>query len=302
MTEVPGSATVFDVQRFSIHDGPGIRTVVFFKGCALACEWCQNPEAMSSGPEIAYYEDRCIEGCTRCLAVCEDEALRPEREGRVDFARCTHCGACVEHCPSHALRLIGRRWSARELLSEVGKDRSFFDSSGGGLTLSGGEPVLQSAFLTEFLPLAKQEGLHIALETAGAYAFAHMEPLIPWVDLWLFDLKVVDARRHSHYTGRENGEILANLEHILRLGSCVEVRMPVVPDRNTDAENVARTARLLGELGVPSLQLLPYNHLWEAKLPRLASKGPALGLRPPRDDFYRELSAEFARHGLEARL
>jgi len=297
----PG-ATIFDVQRFSIHDGPGIRTVVFFKGCGLACEWCQNPEAMSSGPELAYYPDRCIEGCTRCLGVCEDDALAPRREGRIDFARCTHCGACVERCPSSALRLVGQRWSAGELLVEVCKDRPFFDSSGGGLTLSGGEPALQSAFLGEFLPMAKNAGLHVAVETAGAYAFELIEPLLRWVDLWLFDLKVADAALHARYTGRKNDEILGNLGRLLELEQTVEVRMPVVPGRNTDAENVARTAELLGRLGVPSLQLLPYNHLWEAKLPRLGSERVALGLRPPSEEFYEQLSADFARHGLQARV
>jgi pyruvate formate lyase activating enzyme len=298
----PLGATVFDVQRFSIHDGPGIRTVVFFKGCGLACEWCQNPEAMSAGAELGYYADRCIEGCTRCLGVCEEDALGPQREGRVDFSRCSHCGACVERCPSDALRLIGRRWSAEALLAEVCKDRAFFDSSGGGLTLSGGEPVLHSAFLGDFLPRAKGVGLHIAVETAGAYAFELIEPLLDWVDLWLFDLKVADATLHARYTGRTNEEIMRNLERLLELELPVEVRMPVVPGRNTDAQNVARTAALLRRLGVPSLQLLPYNHLWEAKLPRLGGQRVALGLRPPGDDFYQQLSADFAQHGLEARL
>jgi pyruvate formate lyase activating enzyme len=299
---LPHAATVFDVQRFSLHDGPGIRSVIFFKGCALACAWCQNPEALQAGPELAYYEERCLDGCALCVATCPEAALRPSRAGRVDFTRCTGCGACVEVCPGDALRRIGRRVSPEALLEEVLADRSFYASSGGGITLSGGEPVLQAAFLREFLPLAKREGLHVVLETCGAWPFALGEPLLPFVDLVLFDVKLIDPGRHARATSRENNEILANLARLVERRVLLEVRMPVVPGTNTDAGNVAATACLLRDLGVGALTLLPYNHLWEAKLPRLGGARPPLGLRPPGDAFYAELRAEFARHGLAAHL
>lgn len=293
---------MFDVQRFSLHDGPGIRTVVFFKGCGLACAWCQNPEAMRAGPEIAYYAEECIEGCTRCLGVCPEDAVRPERASRIDFERCTGCGRCVEVCPGLALRSIGRARGARELLDEVLRDRPFFESSGGGLTLSGGEPVLQSAFLCELLPLARAEGLHVAVETSGAYPFSLLEPLLPWVDLVLFDVKLADAARHERATARGNEQVLANLRELVARRTPLEVRMPVVPGWNTDGENVAATARLLAGLGVGAVTLLPYNHLWEAKLPRLGLERRALGIRPPEGPFYERLRDEFARNGLPARL
>jgi pyruvate formate lyase activating enzyme len=298
----PHEALVFDVQRFSLHDGPGIRTVVFFKGCALACAWCQNPEAMRAGPELAYYEEECVDGCSLCVDVCPEDAIRRQRAARVDFERCTGCGLCVEACPGLALRAVGRPRSARELLDEVLRDRPFFESSGGGLTLSGGEPVLQSAFLRELLPLARAEGLHVAVETSGAYPFALLEPLLPWLDLVLFDVKLVDADRHERATSRRNEHVLANLRELARRRVPLEVRLPVVPGWNTDAENVAATARLLAGLGVGSITLLPYNHLWEAKLPRLGQERRALGILPPDDAFYERLRDEFARGGLAARL
>ena len=296
------SATIFDVQRFSIHDGPGIRTVVFFKGCSLACRWCQNPEAKNAAPEIAYYADRCVEGCTRCEAACDRGAIGDTREARVDLDRCNFCGACSDLCPSGALQRVGTAWSADALLAEVSKDRDFYEVSGGGITLSGGEPVLHVGFLQEFLPLTRGQGLHVAIETAGAYPFAVLESLLPLLDLVLFDLKVLDARRHLQLTGRDNRAILENLQQLVARRVPLEVRMPVVPDHNTDARNVAATARRLEELGVASITLLPYNHLWEAKLTHLGCEQRPLGIRPPDDEFYATLRRDFARHGIATRV
>ncbi len=296
------TAMIFDVQRFSLHDGPGIRTVVFFKGCALACAWCQNPEAMHGRAQLAYDEARCLEGCTRCQGLCPEGAIGLQRSGRVDFSRCTGCGLCVEACPTQALRTVGRQWGTDELLAEILRDRSFFVASGGGVTFSGGEPALHSGFLRELLPKLKREGVHTCLETAGAYGFALLEPLLGWMDLILYDLKVIDPQRHERYTTRDNADILANLRELLRRGVRLELRMPVIPGWNTDPENIDATARLLRELGVDHLTLLPYNPLWEAKLPRLGLQRRALGIRAPEDAFYARLQESFARSGVEARM
>lgn len=298
----PHEAVVFDVQRFSVHDGPGIRTVVFFKGCGLACAWCQNPEALRAAPELAYYADRCLEGCTLCVPLCPEQALRDARAERVDFARCTACGACVDACPSGALRQIGRRIGVDGLLAELLRDRPFYEASGGGVTFSGGEPVLHAAFLADLLPRARSEGLHLALETSGHYPFALLEPLLPWLDLVLYDLKVMDPAAHARLTGHDNAHVHDNLRRLLARGAPVEVRMPVVPGSNTDEDNVAATARLLAGLGVGAITLLPYNHLWEAKLPRLGTARRPLGIRPPDPGFYAALQRTFARHGLAAQL
>lgn len=298
----PHEGIVFDVQRFSVHDGPGVRTVVFFKGCGLACEWCQNPEALRAAPELAYYADRCLPGCRECLPTCEPHALRDERDRRVDFALCTACGACVEACPAAALRLVGEARGVEDLLAELLRDRPFYESSGGGVTFSGGEPVLHAAFLGELLPRLRREGVHVAIETSGRYAWPMLEGLLPWVDLVLFDVKVMDPDEHRRLTRHGNAEIHDNLRRVLASGVPVEVRMPVVPGRNTAGDNVEATARFLGGLGVPSLTLLPYNPLWEAKLPRIGTERRPLGIAAQGETFYTDLRRRFEQAGLATRL
>ncbi|MCP4035390.1 MAG: glycyl-radical enzyme activating protein [bacterium] len=298
----PDEAIVYDVQRFSIHDGPGIRTTVFFKGCPLACAWCQNPEALRSAPELTYDAGRCLEGCRRCVDVCSVSALGPDAEGRVDFSRCTGCGDCVVPCPSAALRMIGRSWNVADLFAAVLRDREFYAQSGGGVTFSGGEPVLQSRFLRKLLPQLREVGVHVAIETCGAYPFELLEPLLDWIDLVLYDLKVIDPLRHARSTSRDNQNILENLGKLVQRAVPVEVRMPVVPGWNADAANLEATATLLGDLGLSSLTLLPYNPFWEAKLPRLAADREPLGIRAPDDDFYLGLRKELESHGIQTRL
>jgi pyruvate formate lyase activating enzyme len=295
-------ALVFDVQRFSIHDGPGIRTVVFFKGCSLDCVWCQNPEAVRPRPEMAYYTERCLPDCEACLDQCPESALRIDRIQRIDFDRCTVCGRCVDVCPAGALTLVGRTVTAEELLAEVLKDRLFYEHSGGGITLSGGEPVLHSDFLSGFLPAGRAAGLHVAIETAGNYPFARLEPLLPLLDLVLFDLKLADPERHQHLTGRDNQLVLATLRQLTTCAVPLQVRMPVIPGLNTRAEDVAGMARLLRTLGVRDLVLLPYNHLWEAKLHRLAASRRPLGLEPGDASFYAGLRRDLGAGGVSARM
>ena len=296
------TAVVFDIQRFSIHDGPGIRTVVFLKGCALNCIWCQNPEAVAAAPELAYYVERCLADCQACLGVCPESAIGTERAHRVDFSRCTVCDRCVDVCPAAALVRVGREMTADEILDEVLKDRSFYASSGGGITLSGGEPVLQATFLRRFLPMARDAGLHVAMETAGCYPFGLLEPLLSNLDLVLFDLKIMDPGRHERLAGRDNREVHANLRELVTRGAPVQVRLPVIPGLNTDRENIADTARFLREIGVSELTLLPYNHLWEAKLSRLATDRQPLGISTPEPGLYGELQRAFSEHGVGAHL
>ncbi|HER33847.1 MAG TPA: glycyl-radical enzyme activating protein [Halothiobacillaceae bacterium] len=295
-------AMIFDVQRFSIHDGPGIRTVVFFKGCGLRCAWCHNPEAVRRAPEMAYYQERCLSGCRDCVDVCPEDAIADRRESRVRFDRCTACGDCVDACPADALVRVGREIEAGDLLDEVARDRSFFDASDGGLTLSGGEPFLQATFLRRFLPLAKDARLHVAVETGGSCSFEVIESLLPHIDLILFDVKLMEAVAHERFTGSRNEKIHANLTRLVENQVPLVVRMPVVPAVNSGEENLAATARFLHRLGIREIQLLPYNHLWEAKLPRLAAGRAPLGIRPPLQGFYDGVCDLFARQGMAARL
>jgi len=205
------SATVLSIQRMSTEDGPGLRTTVFFKGCSLACRWCQNPEAMSPKIQIVWHEWKCI-GSGRCDAVCPEDAIR--RRGKVveiDLGRCTLCGECVDECPSTALELLGAHWQVDDLVAEVAKDRSYYGASGGGVTASGGEPAMQTTFVASFLERCRSLGLHTALDTCGMCSAASLETLARRADLVLYDVKEIDAERHTRFTGQSNERILANL-------------------------------------------------------------------------------------------
>ncbi len=265
----PATGITFNVQRFSTEDGPGIRTTVFMKGCPLRCRWCQNPEALRPEPEIAIYEDRCASN-RACLTACTLDALGPTAAGeRLDRARCDACGACVAACPRGALELVGRRVTVDGLLEEVLRDAPFYESSGGGLTLSGGEATLQAGFLAAFLPRCTEAGLKVLLQTCGAWRWQTVEPLLEHIDSIQFDLKVMDLRLHQSLTGASNTVILANAERLLNAGAQVTFRMPVVPGLTDTEQNLEGIGAFLLELGVGSISLLPYHRMGEAKLPRL---------------------------------
>jgi pyruvate formate lyase activating enzyme len=295
MSEI--EATIFDIQRFCLHDGPGIRTTVFFKGCGLRCRWCQNPESIGFRPQIAFYEDRCLQ-CRLCERVCEEAAIRWEGH-RVDAGKCTVCGLCAEQCPADALRVVGESYSASRLLKETLRDRPFMSASGGGLTLSGGEPVLQSQFLCSFLPLVKAEGQHILLETAGQYPWRLLQPLLEHLDNVYFDWKVA-LHDYEAFTGCKGEGIAANLRSLLDTDVPVTVRLPVIPGVNTTDEAVASICELLTSLDVNELVLLPYNRLWEPKINRLHTEQQPFSAR--QDVDLDELAAKFAQMGIAAEL
>lgn len=261
----------FNVQRFSTKDGPGIRTTVFFKGCLLHCRWCHNPEGLSPRPELVWYDVRCI-GARDCLRVCPEEALELTPQGmRINRQRCTACGACVQACPAGALEIIGREWTLEELLAEVQKDAIFFETSGGGVTLSGGEPMMQFEFLVAFSRLSKRAGLHVTLDTCGAVPWERYEQVLPWVDLVLYDLKIWDRERHRAATGMDNTYILENACRIAALGKPIWVRTPVIPGYTADADNLAALAEFIAT-ELPTVQrwdLLAYTNLGQPKYHRL---------------------------------
>jgi pyruvate formate lyase activating enzyme len=261
---------IFDVKRFALHDGPGIRTSVFLKGCPLRCVWCHNPEGRSPYPELALRPTRCL-GCAACVEVCPRGAV-VEHNGRflVRRDRCEACGRCAEVCYSGARERVGRRVSPEELLAELEKDRDFYAQSGGGVTFTGGEPFFQARFLNEMLRLAKARSLHTAVDTCGYADWDDIERCLPWTDLFLFDLKVMDEKKHRRFTGVGNGQILHNLRLLVSRGARVQVRIPVVPGANDDPENWRATAAFLTSLPeVPPVELLPYHRLGESKFERL---------------------------------
>ncbi len=269
-------AVVFNVQRFSVHDGPGIRTTVFFKGCPLRCRWCQNPESLDPGPELAFDAERC-RATGDCIAACPRAALRSGRE-RVVRESCDACGECIERCPYGALRVIGRTVRLDDLIAEVARDRPFYSSSGGGVTLSGGEATLQMAFIVAFAARCREMGIAVVLQTCGAFGWKSLAPHLANFELIHFDLKVIDSEVHRRLTGTGNRTILDNARRLVAAGAAVRFRMPVIPEHTDDEPNLRRIAGFLTELGVPRLELLAYHRMGEVKSARLGWPLPSLGL------------------------
>ena len=256
------TALVFNIMRFATHDGPGIRTTVFFKGCPLSCQWCHNPESQHFQPEILLFEERCRH-CGECLDQCPAHAAQP------NDAACLRCGHCAEICRAEARQLAGRPMGLSQLLAEIEKDVVFFDESSGGVTLSGGEPLAQPGFVAALLDACRERGIHTVLETCG-YArpdtFCNVATL---ADLVFFDLKLMTAAGHRQYTGLSNAVILQNLEDLIALERPVIVRIPLIPGINDTPGEVERFARYLGRFpGVP-VELLPYHRTGAAKYARL---------------------------------
>ena len=224
---------VFDLQRFALHDGPGIRTTVFLKGCPLDCLWCHNPESKSPAPQLRYMEKKCI-GCRKCGSVCPNGVHSFAEDGvhRVNFSACRACGACTQVCLPGALSIYGREMEVSEILDIVRKDRDFYRTSGGGLTISGGEPMSQFEGLFALVKAAKEEGFHICLDTSGYASSDNYRKIAPYVDLFLYDMKITDREDHKKYTGVFNDKILENLEMLCRGGSHVILRCPIIPGIN----------------------------------------------------------------------
>ncbi len=295
---------IFDIKKLAVHDGPGIRTTVFFKGCPLHCWWCHNPEAIHLDPELVLFDVKCI-GCGECFAACPQHAHEALPDGARAYHRekCLLCGQCVEICYAEALVMEGRKVTVEELMVELRKDIPFYENSGGGITLSGGEPLSQHEFVLSLLKQCKTEGLHTVLDTSGHAPWEIFEKLLSYVDLVLYDIKHIDRVKHKSHTGVSNGSNLENLKRVGRSGTPVEIRMPIIPGINDAEEEIQRAARFLsGVEGIERIRLLPYHKLGESKYARLGKEYRLRALEPPGKDHMEEIAAWIRPFGLKVQV
>ncbi len=264
--QTEGSGIVFDVKRYTLHDGPGIRVSIHLKGCPLACWWCHNPESQSYSPQLLFREDRCI-ACNACVAACPNGAVSVESGALVtDPAACTGTGVCADVCPSGAREICGRRMRVSQVMEQILKERLFFEQSGGGVTLTGGEPLGQPEFAKGILQACKASELHTAVDTCGFVGRSVLMDVLPYTDLFLYDLKHMDPEMHRKYTGVDNAVILDNLLALGEAGAAIWARIPFIPGINTDEKNIRATGEFLrGVKGVRQVHLLPYHNAAEDK-------------------------------------
>lgn len=294
---------VFNIQKYSLHDGPGIRSTVFLKGCSLCCAWCHNPESISARQEIVVVDNRCVV-CGECREACPigemiagDGALPPRNE------ECILCAACVEACPTGARQMIGQKMSVAEVLKEVLKDRVFYDDSGGGVTISGGEPLVQAEFLRELLTALRAEGIYTALDTCGFGRTAHLLAAAQFSSLILYDLKALDDGRHRRLTGVSNRLILENLRTLDGVHENIWIRIPIVPGYTDDAEELKGIARLVAGLKhVTQVNLLPYHHTASPKYERLGRTHALDGVQIPSEEALRDAAQVFRAVGLPVKI
>jgi len=292
---------VFNVMRFSLHDGPGIRTTLFLKGCPLRCWWCHNPESQSPAPEVIYLPERCAR-VGDCVRACPHQALRLDERPVLDALRCQRCAECARACPAGARELAGRRMTVPEALTEISKDRVFFEESGGGVTISGGEPLMQAAFVGPLLAACRANRIHTVVETCGFADWHVVERVAETVDLFLYDLKLLDRERHRQYTGVTNDLILDNLRRLTERRSKIVVRVPVIPGVNDDPANLDALATFLSPLGLRNIDLLPYHRIGSEKYRRLGLPYRMEGVEAPSAGRMEELATRLRNEGFLVRI
>ena len=305
---------VYDIQGFSVQDGPGIRTTIFLKGCPLRCPWCHSPESQAFYPQLSWISMRCLgtERCEqRCIKACPKQAIRQEGTRtdsltgnqlqmiHVDRQLCDNCGVCASACHPHALYLCGESYTVEQLVERAEADRPFYEHSGGGVTVSGGEALCQPDFVVELLRSLKEHGLHTALDTTGFAPWATVERVLPFTDLFLYDLKHMDSKRHEAAVGVPNEQILENARRIAAAGGTLQVRVPVIPLFNDGEENLRSTAQFCCELGkaVEVVQLLPYHNLGVMKYQRISDQ-KAVEATPPSDEKMQKIKELFQEYSL----
>jgi pyruvate formate lyase activating enzyme len=277
------AGTVFNIQKFSVHDGPGIRTTVFLKGCPLRCKWCSNPESQTFTPSVFFDKKKCIE-CGLCVNICPQKAIGTDKNKKIDVSKCDGCGLCVEVCPTKALEISGKKMSVKEVIDEVCKDLAHYRRSGGGITLSGGEPLAQPDFAEAVLKSAKSCGINTAMETTGLAPTEVLDRVIPLVDMVLLDIKTFYPETHKKFTGVDNKQILKNALHISKIAKAVSVRIPLISGFNDDETSIKAIASFASYMeNVTRVHILPYHSYGQGKYNLLNRVYDCDGLETPED-------------------
>jgi len=292
---------IFNIQRYSIHDGPGIRTTVFLKGCPLNCWWCQNPESQLSKQEMVFWGDRCI-SCGACFFNCSSDAIQMKNKKPVtDKNKCNLCGECSRNCPTQAREMIGKKMTTEEVIKEIEKDLVFYEESCGGVTFSGGEPLKQSEFLKSLLNCCQKKKIHTAVDTSGYISWEILNKISSKVDLFLYDLKLMDNERHKKYTGVSNEIILKNLEKLSSVHNNIFIRFPVISGINDDYQNIRKIGEFLSSLEIIQVNLLPYHYIGMDKYKRLGKKYKLADIQPSSEEKLSEVSAILGKFNLNVK-
>jgi len=294
---------VTDFKRFAVHDGDGIRTTVFLQGCPLACIWCHNPECIPRDVKLLFYHEKCT-SCGACVGACAQGVHEITAEGKhiLHREKCIHCGACEKVCPIEALKLSGREMDTDEVLSVVLEDKMFYETSGGGMTISGGEPTMQPEFTLSLLKAAKDAGLNTALDTCGLTTWSIYEAMLPYVDAFLFDVKHIDSAAHKALTGAPNERILENLRALSKAGARIDIRIPLIPTLNDAPETLDAIGVLLSEIKPHKIKLLPYHDYARSKYSALEIPDTMPHVERPTPDHMEACAAILRAHGLEIEI
>lgn len=293
-------ARVSDIKRFAVHDGDGIRTTVFLKGCSLRCIWCHNPEGISFQPQLAYYAERCLH-CGVCAEVCPNRVHSFSQQGHaIDRNLCKGCGVCETECLGNVLKIYGYERTVDELLPVLLEDKDFFESSGGGVTISGGEPLLQALFVRELFERLKEHGICTAVDTCGCVPWSAFETVLPVTDMFLYDVKHINSDAHKRLTGAGNEQILDNLRRLSDCGKRIEIRMPLVPGCNDDDATLHGIGAFLGGLNIERMKLLPYHDLARGKYAALDLCDTLPHVDSPTDEALAHAVEILTSHGVRA--
>lgn len=295
---------IFNIQRFSLQDGPGIRTTVFFKGCSLNCFWCHNPESKMNHTQLQVFSHLCL-GCMACVQVCPANARSINEHGQLAYDRssCTNCGSCADVCPSQALIVCGQSMKTDEVMQIIRRDQPFYDQSDGGITLSGGEPLLQADFAASLLSACRSERIHTAVDTAGHVSWSQFEKILSLTDLFLYDIKGISSKNHQNHTGTDNRLILQNLERLAASSARLIIRIPIIPGHNDNLEEMRKTAEYLKQFSsIELIEFSPYHNLAEGKTASLGLAPAETKIEAPTHEECLALIRPFQEYGLPVRF